>query len=80
MLKPFKPLSGMTWPVEIIVDTNGLSTANRLGRSLPVAWVRSFVFRLAKGTYCRLTVTPGWAASNCFEYAARAAICPGVLK
>jgi hypothetical protein len=33
VLKPFNPLSGMTWPVEIIVDTKGLSTARMLGRA-----------------------------------------------
>ena len=65
VLKPFNPLSGMTWPVEIMVDTNGLSTARMLGRAWPAACVRSFWFKLAKGTYCLFTVTPGCAASNC---------------
>jgi hypothetical protein len=64
VLKPFRLLSGSTWPVLIIVETNGLSTASRFGRSPPVACVSSFVSRFANGTYCRFTVTPGWAASN----------------
>ena len=60
-----RPFSGTSCPVAATCGTFGLSSMTMFGRSPALASCSTLVIRLAKGTTSRLTVTPGWAASNC---------------
>ena len=80
VVKPGSLLSGLSWPVAATWGTFGLSSMTTFGRSPALASWRTLVIRLAKGTTSRLTVTPGWAFSNCWLYQFTAVLLPPVVK
>ena len=79
-MKPGRLLNGRNWPVAATWGMFGLSSITMLGMSWALASWSTLVIRFANGTTSRLTVTPGWAASNFLLYQLTAVLLPPDVK